>query len=568
MFNGTRGDQLVVDLHTDDFDPYLIVEAPSGKQFDNDNFEGNKHRSLLNLTLEETGDFEISTTSFQKGETGPYTLTLTPQRADGPLITNYDGRLAAGDETLSEGEFVDTFEFVGTPGRHVKIDLSSSDFDTYVMLFSPSNVRTINDDSAVANHSIIHADLTEAGTYRVRVTSYEAKKAGAYHLRIERAGAPTAAQQSARDITNLVLGRAATGQLAAGDLEPQPGKYQDVYAFTANAGQNIRVDVTSRDFDTYLTVRTPSGKDITNDDFEASSSRSVVDLTLPETGRYQIFVTSYDDKETGNYTVTASLRTGAVANAIAPRAGGTVYGVFVGVSDYGGCANPLRFTADDPVNVRDALIRSAGLQARNAITLTNGAATVANVRRAFSDLAPRIGPNDTFVFFFSGHGSQRERLTGPEPADADGIDETVEFYDAPMIDNEFATMFDQIHAAASLVILDSCFSGGFAKDLVSKPGRMGLFSSDEDVTSLVAEKFRAGGYLAAFVRDGIIDGRADDDHDHRINALELSQYLHQRYAGESQVKSMTAVLADSFNYQHLVVDRGGVGPYAVLFALP
>ncbi|NIR99882.1 MAG: hypothetical protein GWN99_02225, partial [Gemmatimonadetes bacterium] len=63
------------------------------------------------------------------------------------------------------------------------------------------------------------------------------------------------------------------------------------------------------------------------------------------------------------------------------------------------------------------------------------------------------------------------------------------------------------------VVLDACFSGGFAKDVISAPGRMGLFSSEEDVTSSVAAKFRAGGYLAVFLADAVGDGLADADAD-------------------------------------------------------
>jgi hypothetical protein len=38
-------------------------------------------------------------------------------------------------------------------------------------------------------------------------------------------------------------------------------------------------------------------------------------------------------------------------------------------------------------------------------------------------------------------------------------------------------------------------------------------SSEEDVTSSVAAKFRAGGYLAAFLADAVGDGLADSPYD-------------------------------------------------------
>ena len=66
-----------------------------------------------------------------------------------------------------------------------------------------------------------------------------------------------------------------------------------------------------------------------------------------------------------------------------------------------------------------------------------------------------------------------------------------------------------------------------------------------------------------------MEGRyADADGDGAINAIELSQYLHERYRAD-----VKAAGADNYvrtggpqsGYQHLVVDRGGVGPYDILF---
>jgi hypothetical protein len=69
--------------------------------------------------------------------------------------------------------------------------------------------------------------------------------------------------------------------------------------------------------------------------------------------------------------------------------------------------------------------------------------------------------------------------------------------------------------------------------------------------------------------DGTAEQKADKDGNGDITAIELSQYLHERY--RSDVKSSKAA-TDNFvstgrdtAYQHLVVDRGSIGPYEVLF---
>ena len=105
-------------------------------------------------------------------------------------------------------------------------------------------------------------------------------------------------------------------------------------------------------------------------------------------------------------------------------------------------------------------------------------------------------------------------------------------------------------------MLDSCYSGGFARNVVDRPGVMGLFSSEEDLTSAVADKFRAGGYLSHFLRTGMA-GAADGDGDRLVTAGELATYLRRQF--RTEVESVEAETADGQrNYQNLVIDRGGV----------
>jgi hypothetical protein len=207
------------------------------------------------------------------------------------------------------------------------------------------------------------------------------------------------------------------------------------------------------------------------------------------------------------------------------------------------------------------------MRAEDARTLVDSDVTVANVTSAIRDIGRRMGPADTFVMFYSGHGGQVPRADGPTASDPDAMDETLALYDGPMLDDELRELLDEIDQGTVLVWLDSCYSGGFAKDIVSAPGRMGIFSSEEDVTSNVASKFRAGGYLSLFLDEAIAQGLADDDNDSSITAIELSQYLHERYRADVKTTRSAEVVRNemTLGYQHLVVDRGSIGAYDVLF---
>ena len=574
-FSGERGQEAVIDLHSSDFDPYLIVYTPSGEQFDNDDYEGDVSRSLIAFVLDETGTYEVTVTSYQEGESGDYTLQMdVGDSVELAGIREETGTLGRGDNTLDDGEFIDIFEFTGRPGQRVTIDLRSDDFDTYVILEVPNGDQQENDDAEDTTDSLLVTDITESGTYRVGVTSYETGESGAYRLTIDQVDASAGRPQQNRDVETLTVGRTTVGELESGDQALGTGEYQDTYVFDGRAGQSVNVEMTSSDFDTYVALVTPGGDIIENDDFEGSTSRSVVELNLTETGRYRVTARSYAHAEIGTYRLTvnteaASSTSGGGTFAGGSRSGGRTYGIFAGISDYPGTDNDLDFTADDALRVRDALIRGGGLRAEDAVTLTDADATMANVERALEDIASRAGPDDTFVFFYSGHGDRLERAAGPTMSDPDALDETIVLYDGQMRDDELRDLFEQIQAGTTLLFLDSCFSGGFAKDMISVPGRMGMFSSEEDVTSQVAVKFRAGGYLSIFLDEAIGDALADEDGDGSVTAIELSEYVHYRYRND--VKSTNP---DDFvrtggrqsGYQHLVVDRGSIGPYDVLFS--
>ncbi|NIR42651.1 MAG: hypothetical protein GWN99_02065 [Gemmatimonadetes bacterium] len=568
-FSGSAGEQVVVDLRSADFDPYLILVTPEEEGFENDDHEGSAERSMVSMELPATGGYDVIVTSYKPGESGAYDLRIEkPSRTTAAESRIERGRLESGDQRLETGEYFDGFEFEGVPGQRLRLDVGSDEFDTYLILVDPNGEHLENDDAeGLPGHSVIETQVTESGTYLAAVTSYKEGETGAYQLEMEfGAGASTTSRQ--RDVQAIAMNGQMSGRLEAGDLQLEAGEYGDVYVFEASAGESVRIDMTSPDFDTYLVLLTPGGEQIDNDDFDGSRERSRIDLDLRESGRYRIIATSYAAAETGTYQVALAAGSGAAAPPVASAAGGRIYGVFMGISDYPGESNDLAYTAEDAMRVRNAM-SAVGMSAGDAIVLTDDAATAGNLRAALHSLNDRMGPDDVFVLFYSGHGNRVPR-SGFQPSDPDAMDETIELFDGPLTDDQLNAMFAELNAGTSLIVLDACFSGGFAKDVISVPGRMGLFSSEEDVTSSVAAKFRAGGYLAAFLADAVGDGLADGDGDGGVSALELSQYIHERYRADvksAEPGSFVRTGGPQLGYQHLVVDRGSIGPYDVLFRL-
>ncbi|HEX8298551.1 MAG TPA: pre-peptidase C-terminal domain-containing protein [Rubricoccaceae bacterium] len=598
-FEGT-GETVTVDLRSRGFDSYLIVRGEGGEQSDNDDYEGALDRSLVVVETRRGQTYTATVTSYAANETGNYDLTIQGEGGTGAVAPGQSvagatrtetGRLERSDETLRSGEFVDTYTFQGTPGQRLAIDLTSSEFDTYLVV-EPPRGETVEDDDGggETGHSRLEMDLTEPGEYTVYVTSYAAAETGAYRLAIdgtERFGQPAssgrggdgavrpastpgrgapsrATQPATRQIADWTLSETFQGELDARDQRLPSGEYTEVHTFDGDAGEPVRIEMASDDFDTYLFVESPSGEQVDNDDFEGSQNRSVVEFTMPESGRYKITATSYRADEAGAYTLRISQ---ADAMRPDPPAFDRIVGVFAGISDYGGRIGNLDYTAADAVLVRDAMI-AQGMRPEDGILLQDADATVEGMRDAFERIARTADAQTMFVFFYSGHGGQYPRASA-ERADPDGLDESIELYDAEILDDDFDRMLAGIPSSRMMIVLDACYSGGFAKDVISSPGRMGLFSSEEDVVSAVAVKFEAGGYLSRFFADAAETVQADEDANGAVTALELSQYLHTRYNQDVTGTGRELIVARDTRPEHqkLIVDRGSVGLYDTLFQL-
>ncbi|MFT4813412.1 MAG: hypothetical protein ACI9WR_000715 [Paracoccaceae bacterium] len=568
---GTAGEIWVIDLSSSEFDTYLEVLSPNGEQFANDDFENTIDRSLLSLTLSETGTYQVVANSFGAGETGNYSLNMTLDSAQANGDQQYTGQLQQGDDTFTDGEYFDTYSFNGRPGQFVNIELSSNDFDTYLVLRSPNGDSENNDDAESSQNSLISRELTEIGSYEVVVTSYGPEETGSYSLTIggDETNTSTSISSSSRDLVNLDLERAVQAELTGEDNLSSDNNYEDIYAFNASTGDTLSINMTSIELDTFLRVITPEGDIIENDDLDGDTSQSEIQVTVREGGRFRITATSYGEEETGSYRILVNENhTPSITQPALSSGDGQIYGVFAGIADYPGTDSDLPLTDQDARRARDALINGAGMNPNNATTLLNSDATMANFEAALGRIGAVAGPDDTLVIFYSGHGGRLERPDGPDSKDPDGMDETIVLYDQQLTDDRLAQMLEAMNVGKVLLVMDSCFSGGFSKDVVSVPGRMGLFSSEEDVLSQVASKFQAGGYLSVFFEEALTQPYADRDDNGELTAIELSQYLHDRFRAD--VKSFgtdeyVRASGPQANYQRLVVDRGGVGPYNVLF---
>jgi hypothetical protein len=469
---------------------------------------------------------------------------------------NLTGDLSTNDTQRRSGKYEDVYLIQGRQGERVDLRLLSDAFDPYLVVNGPSGFSMSNDDEegqSASTNSRLVLQLPADGTYRVSVTSFRAGETGAYRLQASTPAANVAVSRPQPAIP-IQIGQSVNGSLSRGDGQLASGEYQDQYRFSARRGQRVRVEMTGGNgLDTYLMLRRPDGSQDANDDAEYNGETSLnsrIDTVLAEDGDYVIVATTYRPNTTGSYRLNLQLSPGLPRQARVPG-GAHVIVLAVGVSDYGGRTSNLPNTDTDARELFNSL-RGAGLLHPASQLLVNEEATTKNVANAFSRAAAQAGPNDLFLFFYSGHGNQVD--VPVSAAELDGRAETIELRDAAMTDEELKPLFDSVRGRMSMIVLDSCFSGGF-RSLIDRPNVMGMFSSEEDLTSLVADRFKAGGFLSYFLRPGL-QGEADNDGDGIVTAGELSTYVRRRFRREGDIPAETR--EDEQNFQNILVERGGV----------
>lgn len=91
----------------------------------------------------------------------------------------------------SDSSYVDYWQFQGTAGDVVVIDLSSTDFDTYLALLDGSGaVASQNDDFGNSTNSHVAFTLTSTGTWVIACTSLFPQITGSYSMTLQGVAAP------------------------------------------------------------------------------------------------------------------------------------------------------------------------------------------------------------------------------------------------------------------------------------------------------------------------------------------------------------------------------------------
>jgi hypothetical protein len=333
-------------------------------------------------------------------------------------------------------------------------------------------------------------------------------------------------------------GETIESRLSTDNDQLEDGCYFETYTIDCEPGTLVTISETSEKMDCYLIVTGPRDAQWENDDFSSDNFNSRLTLMISDPEDFEIIATTFSE-ETGAYIL-------SVEEVVRPE----YYGVFIGIEDYGEEYSDAPLCDQDAENLVDAFIQSDLMERDHTILLTNEDAELADVEDAMDEMAGTVGPNDVFIFFFSGHGDRVEATAETQAREIDGMNEALALRDQDLIDDHLAEMLNAIDAKLKIAVMDSCYAGGVAEDISRFPKTVGLASSEEDVLSDFAPGLDAGGFLSVFFREAI-DGEGDLDGDGIVMIGELARYLRIRYLEDGPTTDQAM-----YGYPELTEERG------------
>jgi len=361
-FYGQAGQTVTISM-TSEYDNYLLLQDANGNQLAyNDDADGLNAR--LTHTLGYAGLYRIIAKAYRADAYGAFTLALTgssgvamgvPQpiggNTAGPTMAGSIGanQQVTGNLTTMDGRWdgkpAHVWQFQCNAGQSLQMDILSQ-WDNYGAVFDPAGNRVAyDDDTGEGLNARINYTCTVMGIHRLMVTTYTTSTTpGTYTLQVQSAGAmamqpqpmpmPTPmpmAPQAAPGATlptpvggtlpitgsiaapgtvaTITFGTNMQGRLETGDQQMNDGTWADVWSFQGTAGQRVRIELRSEEFDTYVQLLDGRDVQLAEDDDALGDLDSMLEYVLPATGTYKIVVNNYsEERRAGIYTLTLLAR--------------------------------------------------------------------------------------------------------------------------------------------------------------------------------------------------------------------------------------------------------------------
>lgn len=152
------------------------------------------------------------------------------------------------------------------------------------------------------------------------------------------------------------------------------------------------------------------------------------------------------------------------------------WAVLVAINNYNGM--PLPYSVNEVTNFKNTLLAASNWNESHIKMVLGGSATKKGIYDALTWLSVNADCNDVSIFYFVGHGGRN--LTN----------EYVMAYDGAIYDSELSTYISGIPGVI-VVIIDTCYSGGFIKELKGFD-RVILTACREDEVTYQVKELKSG----------------------------------------------------------------------------
>lgn len=302
----TSPQELRIEMRSDDFDVALLLRDERGDVYYGAGPNGPSGDAIMEVDL-PPGRWTVSAGGTTTGTSYSLTADLAPPCAPGTDMRI--GHSVSGDISWSDCLFdgwapADSFAVTLDAESAIDIRLKSADFEPFMVLRDQTGRDVaVGWADMTAGTARIRTSL-EAGTYALFALSYDWPPEGAYQLSI--------ADIECSAMGSLGVDESASGTLTVDDCARAGGAYQDLWELDVTADATVRIDLTSPDFDAYLTLRDDLDDVIATDDDGGSGLDSRIEVALAA-GAYTISASSFGAGQTGAYDLATSVVTPVAA---------------------------------------------------------------------------------------------------------------------------------------------------------------------------------------------------------------------------------------------------------------
>jgi hypothetical protein len=196
------------------WDNYALIFDPMGNVVGRDDDSGPEGlNAQISYTCPMNGVYRLAVSVFSTSTTpGQYTMQVvgtggptmmqpTVQQMGQPMAAagmiapagqmatiafgqQLQGRLEPGDRQMQDSTFADIWMLQGTAGQRITVDLTSSDFDSYLQILDASGNRLAEDDDSAGNlNARISYSIPANAQYQLVVNNYgSSRRIGVYTL--------------------------------------------------------------------------------------------------------------------------------------------------------------------------------------------------------------------------------------------------------------------------------------------------------------------------------------------------------------------------------------------------